>query len=97
MYLWELPRSSQDSPERCDLTFDVWERSLLGGLVRPKSFMASLAVLIFCISLLLFYNAAWDGLALNWLLASTLLIGIFPGIVVQVLFDELWSGPLNDC
>ena len=69
----------------------------MGGLVRPKSFMASLAVFIVCISLLLFYNPAWDGLALNLLLARTLLIGIFPGIVVQVLFDELWSRPLNDC
>lgn len=59
--------------------------------------MASLAVLILCISLLLFYYSAYDGLALNWLLASTLLIEIFPDRVAQVLFDELWSGPLSDC
>lgn len=54
------------------------------------------AVLILCVPLLLFYNPACDGLALNWLWASTLLIGIFPGGVAQVLFDELQSGPLSD-
>lgn len=55
MYLWELPRSSQDSPERCDLTFSVWEGSLIGGPGKAKEFhgiFSSVDPLYFSITLL---------------------------------------------
>lgn len=46
MYIWEVPRSSQDSSERYDLTLNVWEGEkagcvLIGSLVGPKSVMES--------------------------------------------------------
>ena len=45
MYIWEVPRSRQDSWERDDLTFNVWEEeksgvegTLVKGSGRAKEF-----------------------------------------------------------
>lgn len=60
MYIWEGPKSSQDSSERYDLTFNAWEgerkcASQLGDLIGPEIFQATFSrvdLLYFSITLL---------------------------------------------
>lgn len=53
MYIWEVPRSGQESSERYDLTFNVWDGEeagciLIGGASRAKVSWHPLAVLVLC-------------------------------------------------
>lgn len=104
--LWEVPGSSQDSSERYDLTFSVWEGgrrcaswwgegrtgSPAGQVPRPPVAASPLRV-----SLWFSDSTVWGGSALPRFRPVLHLGEPFLGRVAQVLFMSFGSGPLSGC